>query len=163
MCSLLLSKRKDKYRSVSSKTRWEIKHYHQQNQEHLKFQGQLILSRTLFHFTGKCAYEIIILDLLIFIFSMKTATTFPCRRKEIQKCDMLLNKSFYNLHIIFQFKFLTIVSFMSYSARVELRNSRRTLFTFDHTALLFWKHILEKMTCWLFGARIGCSLFGFPR
>jgi hypothetical protein len=83
-----------------------MKHYHQQNQENLKFQGQLMLSRILFHFTGKCAYEIIIFDSYLF-FSMKTATPFPCRSKEIQKCDMLLNKSFYNLHIIFQFKFLT--------------------------------------------------------
>ena len=57
--------RKDKYRSVSSKTLWETKHYHQQNQENLKFRGQLMLSRILFHFIGECAYEILILDLVI--------------------------------------------------------------------------------------------------
>ena len=52
MCSLLLFKRKHKYRSVSSKSLWETKHY-QQNQENLKFRGQLML----FHITGECAYE----------------------------------------------------------------------------------------------------------
>ena len=90
--------RKDKYRSVRSKTLWETKHYHQQNQENLTFRGQLMLSRILFHFTGECAYEILILDLVIFIIFYEKTTPFLCRSKEIQvlgivsKCDLFLNK-----------------------------------------------------------------------
>ena len=84
VCSLLLSKRKDKYRSVRSKTLWETKHYHQQNQENLKFRGQLMLSRILFHFIGECAYEILILDLVIFIIFYEKPTPFLCKSKEIQ-------------------------------------------------------------------------------
>ena len=30
------------------------------------------------------------------------------------------------------------VRLISYSTRIEVRNCRRTLFTFEHTALLFW-------------------------
>ena len=35
------------------------------------------------------------------------------------------------------------------SSRIEVRNCCRTLFTFEHTALLFWQNIIAKMTCWL--------------